>query len=256
MATSGFGSAPQEEPREQTGSGHGPNGSAGQGIDAVAETFDINDPRLISEPLEVNLEADSYAMPEPLPDGRWRAKLKVMKPLENGKEVDLGFIVKKHERSGQLYLSTGLEATTVSTSEKLNGLKAFDSWVSTFIGKDGGSKISTILTRLKRPDGKLWAEPGSRYTHRAWMDLFIKAMAGEPELGIESQWEWSCQACGEAAAKAGERYPRSVNGMHKFPVNPKTKHYDPEMKCQVNPAHGYSRARVRISAVLPLSEVK
>src|SRR5579859_7226573 len=125
------------------------------------------------------------------------------------------------------------------------------------MGRDGSTKVATILGKLKRPDGTPWATAGTKLTGKGWIDLFVKALAGEPEVGIETQWEWSCQECGKLAKDKGEKYPRSINGMHKFPPSRKVRgEFDPEMKCAVNPAHGYSRARVRIASVLSLAEIK
>src|SRR2546430_14406481 len=68
-----------------------PNGSAAPGqpvpSDAPQELIDENDPRLISETLDANLEADAYAQPIPPPDGKYRAKLKLEGVKAEGGEV-------------------------------------------------------------------------------------------------------------------------------------------------------------------------
>src|SRR5271167_3682799 len=48
--------------------------TAPQGESAPA--IDPNDPRLTSEVLTINPDADAYAVLPPLPDGKWRAKAK------------------------------------------------------------------------------------------------------------------------------------------------------------------------------------
>jgi|SRR5215831_1009547 len=253
MATPSFGQPVYDD--EQHAQSTGANGAA-HPDETPVEVLDPNDPALTSEVIDVNQDADAYAQPQPPPDKIWRARLKIMKPKVDGKEVEAGYIPKSH-KSGQKYYATGIEATLVDGTGKFDGSKAFDSWVGTFIGKDGGTKISTILSKLKKADGKPWVEPGARLSHKDWMDVFQKALAGEPEVAIETQWEWSCQGCGEEAKKNGKDYPRSITGMYKFGASRKERGaFDPEMKCLVNPAHGYSRARVRIASVMSLAEAK
>lgn len=223
-------------------------------LDTPQEIIDENDPRLISEPLEMNLEGDAYAQPVPPPDATYHAKLK-LKHVENDKKEKKDFEVKMTKRAPILpYLSTGIEARIIDPAGKFDNIPVYDSWVSTFTGRDNSSKISTILSHLKQPSGQPWAVAGQRMTHREWMDLFIKALAGEPEVRIMTAWEWSCTVCGEEAKKAGQAYPRSITGMTKFPQEVKNRQatYIPEMKCPVNVAHGYSRAQVRIAQVLSL----
>ena len=94
------------------------------------------------------------------------------------------------------------------------------------------------------------------------MLLFVKALSGEPEIGIETAWEASCQACGEAAKKAGTGYPQTIRGMHRFPAqtDPNKRkageQFDPETFCPVNRAHGTMRAQARIQGFLSLKELK
>jgi len=231
----------------------------GAGLDATQEILDPNDPQLTSEAIDVNTEGDAYAFPPPPPDGKYRVKIKLL-AQDDGKGGKLDYIAKKHDKQG-LYLATGVEAHIIDPTGKYDNIAVYDRWVGTFMGRDGSTKVSTILARLKQPDGTPWVKPGARLNHKQWMELFVKALAGEPEIGIETQWEWSCQGCGEEAKKAGKPYPKSIIGMQKFPPDaskskPGAVVYQSEMKCQVNPAHGYSRAQVRIARFLNLSELK
>lgn len=227
--------------------------------EAPQELLDPNDPALTSELLDVNTEGDAYAVPVPPPDRKWRARLKVVKQKvkdATGAESEVDYIPKLH-KSGQKYFAASIEATLIDPAGKFDGLHAYDQWVATFMGRDGSTKVATILAKLKRPDGTPWATPGTKLSSKGWMELFVKALAGEPECGIESQWEWSCQDCGKEAKAKGTAYPRSITGMHKFPASRKVKgEFDPEMRCQLVPGHGYSRARVRIANVVALADLK
>ena len=219
------------------------------------EVLDPNDPRLTSEALDVNTAGDAYAQPAPPPDAKYRAKLKLAPPKDaKGQQAD--YVPACWGKDKQLVFVTGVQASLIDTSGKYDGLTVYDFNVATYKGRDGSTKVSTILGVLKRPDGEPWFKAGDKLSPRDWIQLLVKALAGEPEVGIETTWEWSCQACGEAAKKAGTPYPRSIMGMHKFPGDPKVRGaFSPEMKCQVNPAHAYSRARVQIARVLPVSVV-
>ena len=221
------------------------------------EVLDPNDPRLTSEALDVNATGDAYAQPAPPPDAKYRAKLKLAQPKDaKGQQVDYVPASWGKGANAQLVFVTGVQASIIDTSGKYDGISVFDFNVATYKGRDGSTKVSTILAVLRRPDGEPWFKPGDKLSARDWIQLLVKALAGEPEVGIETQWEWSCQGCGEAAKKAGTSYPRSIMGMHKFPPDPKVpRAFSPEMRCQVNPAHAYSRARVQIARVLPVSAV-
>jgi hypothetical protein len=245
MATP-FGSPIQDEPEHHD--------DPQQQLDAEVADLDPNDPRLTSEALDVNPEGDAYARQPLPPDAKYRAKLKLLKVKDaTGAEHD--FLPKMHKKSGTAYAFTSIVATIEDASGKYDGVPVYDSWVGTFMNKDKSHKVGTIIRLLKDPAGQPWVKPGERLNHKQWMERFVKVLAGEPEVGIETQWEWSCQACGKAAKDKNEAYPKSITGMHRFPPL-RGGGFDPEMRCAVNPAHGFSRARVRMSRVLPLSEVK
>jgi len=218
-----------------------------------AEVLDINDPAFTSENIEINPEVDAYAFPPPPPDGRYRAKLK-LSPRENAAKEKVDYLPAVWgSNPPQKVLVTGVEAAIIDPSGTFEGYKVYDRQVSTFIQREG-SKVTTVLSFLQRPDGAPWATTTSKpHNLVAWMELLKQALAGEPEVGIETQWEWSCAACGEAAKKTGEKRPRSITGMHKFPQF-KGK-FSPEMRCSVNPAHGESRAQVRIARFLKIADL-
>lgn len=229
--------------------------------DAPQDLLDPNDPRLVSEELNVNPEADAYAQPAPPPDGDYRAKLKLMQKEVQGQKADYAPAL-WGKSPGQAVFVTGIEASIIDPTGKYDGLKAYDFNVSTFVGRDSATKVTTILSKLRRPDGKPWVEKHQRMSPKAWMDLLVRALAGEPEVGITTAWEWSCADCGKDSKAKGTAYARSVVGMHKFPAEQdKQKRaagqlFAPEMKCQVNVAHGYGRARITIAKFLSLDEMK
>ena len=242
----------------------GLNGAA-QPSDAPQELIDPidpHDPRLVSEDLNVNPEADAYSQPAPPPDGDWRVKLRHMRPKDGrGQEVDY-LPAKWGAKQPQMVYVLGVEAQIIDPGGKYDGLKAFDFNVSTFVGRDNATKVSSILSKLKQPSGQPWSTKQTRGNAKMWMDMLVKALAGEPECGITSQWEWSCPDCGKAAKAAGKDYPRPLVGMHHFPAeqDPAKRKagqlYSPEVKCQAVASHGYSRCRISIARFLSLEELK
>lgn len=247
----GFG----EPTYDEAGTAAAQNGQA----EAPQELIDPNDPQLTSEAVDVNLEGDAYAVPAPPPDGAYRVRVKLLQK-DDGRGGKVDYAPAKWGKDQRLVLTSGIEAHIVDPSGKYDGIALYDRTVSTFIGRDGSHKVSTILARLKRPDGRPWVAKGERLTQTEWMQRFVQAMAGEPEMGVATQWGWSCQACGEAADKKGERRPREILGMAKFPVDAKASKpgapvYVPEMRCQANPAHGFARAQARIASFLGLDEL-
>ena len=230
--------------------------------DAPQEVIDPNDPRLTSEELNVNADADAYAQPAPPPDGKYRAKLKLIRPKDGkGQEVDY-LPASWGKKVPQLVFVTGIQASIIDPSGKYDGLSAYDYNVSTFIGRDNATKLSTILSRLKQPNGQPWVTPHQKMNAKAWADTFVKALAGEPEIGIETAWEWSCPDCGKDSKAKGTAYARPLVGMHHFPPEQDASKrkagqaYSPEVKCSMNAAHSYSRARITIAKFYSLEELK
>lgn len=262
--SSNFGAPIQSQGSGTPASSDTPQQVNGQQIDPSTtpqELLDPSDPRLTSEALDVNTEGDAYAQPAPPPDARYRAKLK-LEGVKDAAGQKHDYLAKMTNKVPKLpYFATAISASIIDPSGKYDGITAYDSWVGTFQGKDGSTKVATILGKLTKPDGTPWVAKGTKFTHKDWMELFVQALAGEPEIGIETQWEWSCQECGKLAKAQGTGYPKSIEGMQKFPPEmDKAKRaagqlFNPEMKCPVNAAHGYSRARIRIGRFLSLSEL-
>lgn len=252
---------------------------AGTGTDAgnllpsnePQDIIDENDPRLISEAVEMNLDADAYATPAPPPDGKYRSKIK-LEGVDDGKGGKKDYTIRTTFREPKLpYYETRISCQILDPMGKFDGITLYPEFggsVGTLINRDGGSKISTILARLKQGNGEPWVKKGARMGQKDWLDLFLKALAGEPEIGIETQWQVSCQACGELAKdakKAGRddvKYPTTLKGMHRFPQerDPSKRKlgqlFDPEVVCAAIPGHGFSRAQARVVGFLMLEELK
>lgn len=233
--------------------------------DAPQEVIDENDPRLTSEALDVNVEADAYAVPAPPPDRLYRAKLKLTGIKVEGGE-NKPYTTGSNKKSGKPFYKTQISCTIIDASGKYDGITvypAFGGGANTDLRKDGSTQVTTILQRLKRPDGTPWAAAGTKLNQKEWIELFVKALAGEPEIGIETQWEVSCLKCAEAAKAADYKdgYPSRTNGMHRFPqeMDPAKRKagqlYSPELKCTKDPSHSYSKARAQVVRFLNLSEV-
>lgn len=233
--------------------------------------IDLNDPMLTSENLTA-AEGDAFAQPAPPPDRKWRVKLKfegIKKQgtsdlseasFPNGLKLYGVEPAQQKDKNGNvigLFLRTVMSVTILDPSGKYDGLhlQVPFFYVDTKPNREGISKIMTILNLLRKPDGTPWITKGERLSHPLLMERFIKALAGEPELGAESAWEFQCDGC-NAEAKARGGFAKSIVGMTKFPPSKTVRgEYDPEMRCQVNAAHGYSKARATVARFLPLGEV-
>lgn len=233
--------------------------------EASAPMIDENDPRLTSEAVNVDVGKDAYAVRPLPPDRKWRAKLK-LEQLENANHEKKDYLPAQTD-DGIPYFKASISASICDVDGKFEGFKLspqFGGTVGTLPRKDSSSQVATVLSKLRKPDGTPWATPQMRLSHKGWIDLLIKALAGEPEVGIESQWEWNCSECGkEAKARSyADGYPVSIRGMQKFPAEQdRTKKaegqlFSPEMKCQKNAAHGFSRAFPKIARFLSLDELK
>lgn len=252
MAPSTFGQ-PTYEGADPAAAGAGA-GASSSGSEALQEAaIDINDPAFSSEALDVNLEADAYVTPPPPPDRAWRVRLKLLQLKDaTGQLVDCKAAV--WGNPPQKVLNTGCESHIIDPSGKFEGVIVRDMLVSTFMRRDKGTTLQSILRVLKTPDGGRYLTPGLALTPMGWVQLYLKAMATEPECGLETVWEWNCQACGEEADKRGDRRPATIKGMQKF-WNAQQRQFVAEMRCPANPAHGYSRARATVGRYMTLEEL-
>lgn len=227
------------------------------------QLIDENDPRLTSEELNVDVGKDAYAVRPLPPDKKWRAKLK-LEQLENANHEKKDYLPAMTDEKIP-YFKVAVSASICDPDGKFEGFKIFPRFggtVGTLPRKDGSSQVATILSKLRKPDGTPWATMQTRLSHQGWVNLLVRALAGEPEIGIESQWEWSCTECGKLAKAKNEPYPVSILGMQKFPAEQdKVKRaegqlFNAEMKCQKDGSHGFSRAFPKIARFLSLEELK
>jgi hypothetical protein len=236
---------------------------ANSAADAASTFIDPNDPMFTSESLEGS-EKDAYARPAPPPEGHpYRVKLKLA-PVEDPATKTKHDYIGKKDKNGNGYLVAQFVANIVDTSGPYDGITVFDQFgADTRKNRDGSTKVMSILTALRTPAGEKYFVKGEPHNAKEWMDIFVKALSGEPEVGIDLNWTWSCAGCGKEAKEARQagkdaKYPYETVGMNKFPqvrgADGKLV-YSPEMQCQVNKAHGFSRARIRIARFIPLSDL-
>jgi hypothetical protein len=207
------------------------------------ELVNLNDSRLTTEQLNENPEGDAYAVPPPLPDGKWRAKLKQVdiKDAQGALQRFAAFCYPKMN-NGKPFLATNMECQVLESSGKWDGLKLTEYWVKTAIDRSGNSQVGTLLAKLKQPLTP--ASPGAR------MEQFLKVLASEPELVIETAWEASCMSCQESAKSKQQRAPRPfLIGMHRFPQLRNGGH-DPVVFCPT--CKSQCRAQARIASFWPL----
>lgn len=222
---------------DSTTTTHGANGAAAQ---SQNEIVDLNDPRLTSEQLSENPVGDAYAIPPPLPAGKWRAKAKQVDIKDDkGNLQRFAAFVRAKMNDGKPFLATNVEFAVLESSGKWDGTKLTEYWVKTVVEqRSGTSQIATLLAKFKQP--VVPATPGAR------MEQFLKVLAGEPEIVIETDWEASCMQCQEIAKKKNEKQPRPfMLGMHRFPqvkIGGITQ-ADPVVKC---PEGHQVRAQARI----------
>lgn len=252
-----------------------------QPSDAPVVVVDENDPRLVSEVLTVNPAGDAFAAPPPPPDGVYRAILHLegFTDQQTQQKKDYGATMTKGSGGNPPlpYFATGISAKIQDPSGKYDGITVYPPFggnVGTLVSKDGSSKVSTILFKLKAANGMTWGQIGNEKkievpgrglvgpTQLTWIQTMVECARSEPECGIVTQWEWSCQECGEAAKATGARYPKGIQGMKYFPLEPNKEKvkanghpYVPEMKCTAVAGHGVGRARVVIVRFLSLEEL-
>lgn len=232
MSSTAFGTPVQDQPVVEQQAA-----TNGTGENAQVQELDPNDPRLTSEILDDNAEADAYATLPPLPDGKYRAKLKQVDVRgADGKPVkDKPNVVRKGPAAGTPYLQTAVEAEVlgVGGQEQYDGYKVTDYWVPTQPNRNGTSPAATII----RAAG---GQTPQKYTHRQLMDLLHKTLAGEPEVVVETAWEWQCANEHCEASRNG----LTVKGEHRFKQAPGGKGHDPQLQCEK--CKGFTVARPRI----------
>ena len=194
MASTAFGAPVQDEQAQDAQTQPDGNGAH----DAPVADLDPNDPRLTSEALDDNPEGDAYASLPPIPDGKYRAKLRQVDVKDAaGKAVRFAPRIATWRPGNPPLLFTAVEASVIGLGglEKYDGIKLTDNWVTTLPNRSGTSEAATIIR-------KAGGQTPRQATHKQWMDLLLKTLAGEPEVGIETSWEASCADCQEAAKRS------------------------------------------------------
>lgn len=224
-------------------------GAAAAGDSPVAEVLDPNDPRLTSESFADDTTKDAYEIPPPAPDGIWRAKLKLGKVKDAaGQQADWKTWSHPNVENGRPMFVAAVDSFLIDLKGAYDGTRVSDNFVKSAIdSKKNTSQMSTIITKA----GGVVPTPAPE---RARLDALIKTLAAEPEALVETNWEASCQTCGEKADKAGEKRPRAfLVGMHRFP-QPKTGVFDPRVQCPT--CKSLVRAQVRLFRYYKLGEAK
>jgi len=202
-----------EEPAATSaGSSASTSNNANAAFDSASAS--VSDLNALEFQLETNVDVDAYAAPPPIPDGRYRVKLKQIDvKLADGSTGRYKIVQAPDKNHGQPYAFTAIEATILDPSGKFDGLKVWDRFVSTMVARNGGIPMVRILTCLGH---KLPAQTSPK----AILEMLLKVLASEPELEIETVWEGGLdEADRDRFKQANEKEPR-VLGMNKFPDNP------------------------------------
>jgi hypothetical protein len=242
MATTEFGapiytSEPEPEPTQQQNGGQ-------------AQVIDVNDPQLTSESLTAeDASQNAFSQPPPPPDGKWRAKLKIVDIKdEDGQMKQVRGARYDNMNDGKAFLVVNVEASLIDVTGKNDGIKATQYWVKSAM--DRRKNVSEMTTITKAAGGAI-APPTAG--ERARYDALAKALAGEPEVIVETFWEASCQACQEKAkAKKGKAPRPFLLGMHRFPQSAGKP--DPMVQCPT--CHSSCRAQLRIGGFYNVKEMK
>lgn len=216
----------------------------------AAVAVDENDPRLVSEALDDKVEGDAYAVPPPAPDGKWRAKLKLVKIRDTKDKQEKDWIVTSipNFANGRPFYAVNVEADLIDLSGAYDGTKLTTYWVKSIVDSKSGTSQMTTLARVAG------GQPPSRSTDKERCDLLLKTLAAEPEVIVDTFWEASCLACGEAAEKKDEKKPKPFQrGMQRFPQT-KPGVYDPSIPCPT--CKSLCRAQVRIAQFFSLKDAK
>ena len=230
----------------------GGNGNAAAGgspsLDSVGPALNLDDPDLLMAELDANQGENPYAIPPPLPDGRWLVKIK-QRDVKDQQGQPARYKVAL-AKDGRGYAFTALEAHVIDASGKFDGIVLSDYFVSTLPNARKGNAIplSWILRCLK-------VQLPAKINAKTLLDEFFKATASEPQLEIDTVWEGGAdQDTQERFEQQGERLPR-VLGQHRFPQNAKGESI-PDLDVDTKLGKVHLRARPRINGYYPLGDAK
>lgn len=233
----------------QAAAGAVSNGQGGAGGDlSNVPVLNLDDPNLLMAEMDSNQDQNPYAVPPPLPDGRWLVKIK-QRDVKDQQGQPARYKVDQ-TRQGVVYAFTALDATIIDPSGKYDGIVLQDYFVSTLPNQRKGNAIplSWILSCLK-------VQLPAKINAKVLLDEFFKATASEPQLEIDTVWEGGLdQDQQERFEQAGERQPR-VLGQHRFPQNAKGESL-PDMDVDTKLGKVHLRARPRINGYYPVGSAK
>jgi hypothetical protein len=215
-----------------------------------AQLIDPNDPRLTSEVLTINPDADAYAVLPPLPDGKWRAKAKQVDIKDDkGQQQRYAVFSRAKMANGAPFFATNVEFSIIDHSGEFDGVKLTEYWVKTLVdARKGTSQAATLTAKL---GGKV---PPSG-NQKAYIDALLHTLAAEPELVVETAWSAECQTCQENARKRGDKSPRPfLQGMHRFPSTKVPGVHEAVVACTT--CKSQVRAQPRIVGFFSIKEAK
>jgi hypothetical protein len=215
---------------------------------STTQAIDPNDPRLTSEVLTINPDADAYAVLPPLPDGKWRSKAKQVDIKDDhGQLTRYAVFARPKMDNNRPFFATNVEFSVIDHSGEFDGVKLTEYWVKTLVDARKGTSQAATLT------AKLGGKPLATATQKQTIDLLLSTLAAEPELVIETAWSAECQHCQETAKKKGDRQPRPfLQGMHRFAATRVPGVHDPMAKCAA--CGSMVRAQPRIVGLFSLKE--
>jgi len=214
-----------------------------------APAIDPNDPALTSESLTDNTEKDAFVAPPPAPDGKWNAKLRLVDIKDRDGSMK-PFIIASFPamNQGKPFYAVNIEASIIDHTGSYDGTKLTEYWIKSNIDRSGTSQMTTIT----KVAGGTPVAQGSQQDRLAALQ---KALAGEPQVVVETSWEAQCQTCQQAAEKRGDKAPKPfLRGMHRFPPTKVAGVYQHEAQCPV--CRSVCRAQVRIAQFFKVGEVK
>src|ERR1700689_81179 len=134
----------------------------------ATQSIDPNDPRLTSEVLTINPDADAYAVPPPLPDGKWRAKAKQVDIKDDKGQLQRYAVFSRAKmEGGKPFFATNVEFSVIDHSGSFDGGKLTEYWVKTLVDARKGTSQAATLT------GKLGGKPLASATQLDTMRLLL-----------------------------------------------------------------------------------
>ena len=203
-----------------------------------AQAVDIFDQSLATEELDINPEANAFALPPPPPESGnpYRVKLKrgtkgwMQYPSKNG-------------RPG--YLATDIEARIVAPGvEGIDDRPLFDNFASTMVMQSTHtSRIAGILKAIYDTRGQNEAVP-AHTSHLELSRLLQAEFDREAEVGVWIQWSAFCESCSSPDKRV------EIRGEKRFPMNAdKTGHLG---EIEHGPCGSVISAQARIMRYVPI----